>query len=134
MINEKASCYNKKFGHSFPYPGSDCLQCGINQDILSGKRSKEEDGVGESYFDRYLANLKTRSKTKHRTYLQERVEPYLKFINWQNDTFEDDMKLFWISVLRYAKRNEPNLIYLLDWVKKKNCLFPRQVVKLLNKK
>ena len=113
--------------------GGDCTQCGVNQDVLSGKKRQDDDGIGFDFWELYLAKLKSRSKTRQKTYLQERVEPYLRYINWDNATFERDMTAFWVAVSRYAKRNEPNLIYLLDWVKKKNSLHPRQVIKVLNK-
>ncbi len=39
-MNEKASCYNQKFGHNFPGVGTNCTQCGINQNDLSAKPKK----------------------------------------------------------------------------------------------
>lgn len=32
------SCFGQKFGHDFPYPGANCLQCGVYQNALSGRR------------------------------------------------------------------------------------------------
>ena len=34
MKDLKASCYNQKFGHNFPYSGSNCVQCRVNQKEL----------------------------------------------------------------------------------------------------
>lgn len=36
-----SDCHGEKFGHDFPYPGSNCTRCGINQDVLSGRGSKQ---------------------------------------------------------------------------------------------
>lgn len=35
-----ASCKNQKFGHNFPFPGSKCLNCGVNQSDLSRSLKK----------------------------------------------------------------------------------------------
>jgi len=39
-MNTNASCYGEMFGHNFEYTGADCLQCGVNQNDLGGKRFK----------------------------------------------------------------------------------------------
>ena len=33
---KEASCSGKKLGHNFPVAGSNCTQCGVNQDELDG--------------------------------------------------------------------------------------------------
>lgn len=39
---EQWGCVNHKHGlHNFPYPGADCLRCGISQDELSGRRIRK---------------------------------------------------------------------------------------------
>lgn len=35
MKRREAPCYNKKFGHNFPYPESICTECGIKQEELN---------------------------------------------------------------------------------------------------
>ncbi len=44
------SCENQKFGHNFPYPGTNCLNCGINQYALSktGRGRKKSENLKES--------------------------------------------------------------------------------------
>jgi len=46
-MNEKAPCYNKKFGHDFAVAGSDCTQCGINQETLSKELRKVKYNVAK---------------------------------------------------------------------------------------
>ncbi len=36
-MNQNAPCYGQRTGHNFPYTGADCTECGVNQNILSGK-------------------------------------------------------------------------------------------------
>ncbi len=36
-MNKDTPCYNQKFGHNFPGSGTNCTQCGINQNELSIK-------------------------------------------------------------------------------------------------
>ena len=38
MFNKSADCENKIHGHWFPFPGSDCVNCGVNQYELSGMK------------------------------------------------------------------------------------------------
>lgn len=48
MVQTKTpSCQNQKFGHNFPYPGTNCLNCGIGQYALTKTartRSGEKTG------------------------------------------------------------------------------------------
>lgn len=37
-----SNCKGQRFGHNFPFTGSDCLNCGINQRDLSGNIKKPE--------------------------------------------------------------------------------------------
>ena len=80
----------------------------------------------------YLAKLKNKPRLKARTHLQEIATPYLKYIKWVNDTFEKDMSLFWIKINQFYKRKgEYETKKILDWVKNKNSLYIRQVIKAL---
>ncbi len=66
--------------------------------------------------------------------MQEITEPYLPYINWENETLVDDMRLFWSFANRvYKTRTEADYLKLLEWIKKKNTLYPRQVIKLFQK-
>lgn len=49
MIKEP-SCQNQKFGHNFPYPGVNCLNCGIGQYELNkiGRGRKKPGNLKES--------------------------------------------------------------------------------------
>jgi hypothetical protein len=128
MITE-AKCKGQKFGHNFPFTGSDCLNCGVNQRELSYGRPKEE----KNFFDGYLERLKNRPpvETKARNYMEETTLPYLKYINWQNETFDKDTRAFWISANKYYRSHtHAEYTRLLEWIARKNCLFPKQVVKL----
>ncbi len=83
-----------------------------------------------------LKDISFPSKTsKHRTYLHERVSPYLPLINWQNETLEKDKRKFWIAVYKHEKTHPSgSLERILEWAKDKN-LYPGQIVKaLLNNK
>lgn len=44
------SCQNQKFGHNFPYPGANCLNCGIGQYELNktGRGRKKNGDLRES--------------------------------------------------------------------------------------
>ena len=130
----KPDCKGQKLGHNFPFTGADCLVCGINQNVLSGKVSKEPD-MG-SFLDGYIERLKSRrATTKAKNYMQETAEAYLAFINWDNKTFEPDMRAFWITATGYYKSHtHAEFVRMLEWVKSKNCLHPRQVCKLFSKK
>lgn len=35
-----AECSGQKFGHNFPYPGANCLNCGVNQNNLSQNQNR----------------------------------------------------------------------------------------------
>lgn len=39
--NESAPCFGSLHGHNFPYTGSDCMDCGVNQRELSGLKPKK---------------------------------------------------------------------------------------------
>ena len=75
-----------------------------------------------------------KEQTRAKNYMQETVEPYLKYIDWENDTFEEDMRLFWISASNYYKSHtHHHFVLLLEWIKKRDSLSPKQVAKLFNK-
>ena len=83
----------------------------------------------------YLKRLKLRKpENSAKTYIESIVLPYLSKINWQNETLEKDLRLFWISVYKY---NRSHTIYefkrMLSWIEHKN-LFPGQIIKVLLKK
>jgi|SRR3989344_3494757 len=72
--------------------------------------------------------------SKAKTYMQETTEKYLKYIDWENDTFEEDMRLFWISASNYYRSHtHDNFVKILEWIRKKDSLNPKQVAKLFNK-
>ena len=41
MEDPQTTCYKQKFGHNFPFPGSNCTKCGINQNDLSKEKPKK---------------------------------------------------------------------------------------------
>lgn len=95
------------------------------------KASESTKDILNSYLEK-LAERKAVSKAK--TYMQETAEPYLKYIDWENETFEEDMRLFWISASNYYKSHtHANFVKILEWIRKKDCLNPKQVAKLFNK-
>lgn len=80
----------------------------------------------------YLEKLRQKPKSKARTHLQEIATPYLRYIIWTDTTFEKDMSLFWIKINQFYKRKgEYETKKILDWVKDKNSLHPKQVIKAL---
>ena len=88
----------------------------------------------QNLLDGYLDRLLARKPTKAQNYMQETAEPYLKHIQWQNQTLEADLRLFWISASRYYRSHtHAEFVKLLDWVKGKN-LYPKQVIKVFNKR
>jgi len=95
------------------------------------KTSESAKAILGNYLEK-LAERKAASKAK--TYMQETAEPYLKYIDWENDTFEEDMRLFWVTASNYYKSHtHHNFVKVLDWIKKKDSLNPKQVAKLFNK-
>ena len=89
--------------------------------------------VGEDFWSRYQKAVKKR-KTAPRTLLEEQVEPYLKYIVWDEKTFEHDMTAFWVAVNRHHRTHPSgSTIRLLEWVARMNRLHPLQVVKVLHK-
>lgn len=83
----------------------------------------------------YLENLAERKVgSKAKNYMQETAEQYLKYINWENDTFETDMRLFWVTASNYYRTHtHHDFVQILEWLKKKDSLNPKQVAKLFNK-
>lgn len=80
-----------------------------------------------------LNRLSSIQKSKHKTRLGEILEPYLKEINWQNETLDKDIALFYQLATECFKRiGDYDLKKRLDWIKDKN-LYPGQVRKLLIK-
>lgn len=81
--------------------------------------------------------LLAKDDSKHsraRNYMQETAEKYLKYIDWQNETFAEDMKLFWVSASNYYRSHtHHDFVKILEWVRKKDSLTPKQAAKLFNK-
>jgi hypothetical protein len=109
------------------------------EDELRGKESSRQ--ILENYMER-LAERKAllrqgsegQAVTKAKSYMQETAEEYLKYIDWENDTFEEDMRLFWISASNYYKSHtHSHFVKILEWIRKKDSLNPKQVAKLFNK-
>ena len=99
--------------------------------ILKIKGSTLDKNILEGYLEK-LAERKAASKAK--TYMQETAEKYLQYIDWENDSFEEDMRLFWISASNYYKSHtHHHFVQILEWIKKKDSLNPKQVAKLFNK-
>lgn len=74
-----------------------------------------------------------RHKSAPRTHFESEVDPYLKFIVWDNATLENDMRLFWMKVHQFNKvMPSGELKRLLEWAKRLDCLSPRQFVAAIN--
>jgi hypothetical protein len=87
--------------------------------------------VSEDFWATYLDRVKNR-RLKSKTFVQEQVEPYLPYIVWDNATFDKDMALFWMAVSKHHRTNlSGSTVRLMEWVKKKNSLHPKQVIKML---
>ncbi|TSC75032.1 MAG: hypothetical protein G01um101444_79 [Parcubacteria group bacterium Gr01-1014_44] len=101
----------------------------------SGEPSRANPEKVENLLNGYLEKLAERKvASKAKNYMQETAEEYLKYIDWENDSFEEDMRLFWISASNYYKRHtHHDFVKILEWVKKKDSLSPKQVAKLFNK-
>lgn len=101
-------------------------------------QQKRERGTGstQKLLDGYLEKLTERKAASHaKTYIQETAEPYLKYIDWENETFEEDMRLFWVTASNYYRTHtHHDFVKILEWIKKKDSLNPKQVAKLFNKK
>lgn len=97
--------------------------------------SKSGEEKVKNLLNGYLEKLaEKKAVTRAKNYMQETAENYLKYIDWENGSFEKDMRLFWISASNYYKSHtHHNFVQILEWVKKKNCLNPKQVAKLFNK-
>ncbi|MDP3730886.1 MAG: hypothetical protein Q8R34_00045 [bacterium] len=99
------------------------------EDELWGRESSKK--ILENYMERLVER---KAVTKAKNYMQETAEEYLKYIDWENDTFEEDMRLFWISASNYYKNHtHHHFVQILEWIKKKDSLNPKQVAKLFNK-
>src|SRR3989338_1160563 len=102
---------------------------GSTLDLQKGRTL--EKNILDGYLEK-LAERKAASKAKN--YMQETAEEYLKYIDWENDSFEEDLRLFWISASNYYKNHtHHDFVQILEWIKKKDCLNPKQVAKLFNK-
>lgn len=112
------------------------------KESLQEKRAKGTDSA-KKLLDSYLEKLAERkalrpdsgqAASKAKTYMQETAELYLKYIDWENDTFEEDMRLFWISASNYYKgHTHHDFVKILEWIRKKDSLNPKQIAKLFNK-
>ena len=101
--------------------------------IASGELRGRESGreILQNYI-KILVERKIVSTAK--SYMQETAEKYLQYIDWENDSFEEDMRLFWVSASNYYRSHtHHDFIRLLEWIKKKDNLSPKQVAKLFNK-
>ena len=95
------------------------------------KASESTKNILNGYLEK-LVERKAVSKAKN--YMQETVEPYLKYIDWENKTFEEDMRLFWVTASNYYKSHTHHqFVQILEWIKNKDSLNPKQVAKLFNK-
>lgn len=96
---------------------------------------EKRGGSGQKILATYLEKLAERKAVSHaKTFMQETAEPYLQYIDWENETFEEDMRLFWISASNYYKSHtHHDFVKILEWIRKKDCLNPKQVAKLFNK-
>jgi hypothetical protein len=94
------------------------------------EKEHELKPIGESLINRYEKKVETKYKTR----LQELATPYESFINWQENTFDQDRPAFWMAVATCHRRNpEKQFLSRLEWIKSKNCLYPRQAIKVLLK-
>ncbi len=85
----------------------------------------------------YLEKVKKRQgkKLKARTRMQEIVEPYLEYIDWDNKTFAKDIGLIYIYFSKYYKAvSETEFINELNWIKAMNKLHPKQIVQSITNK
>lgn len=81
-----------------------------------------------------LSKSDSNQTSRARNYMQETAERYLKYINWQNETFAEDMRLFWVSASNYYRSHtHHDFVKILEWIEEKDSLTPRQVAKLFNK-
>src|SRR3989338_6264076 len=98
-------------------------------------KSKSGEEKVENLLSGYLEKLaEKKAVTRAKNYMQETAEEYLKYIDWENETFEEDMRLFWISASNYYKSHtHHNFVQILEWIRKKDSLNPKQVAKLFNK-
>lgn len=109
----------KKFSKIVP------LACKFTEGTISARSALE------GYLDKLTER---KAATKAKNYMQETAEPYLKYIDWENDSFEEDMRLFWISASNYYKTHtHHHFVQILEWIRKKDSLNPKQVAKLFNK-
>lgn len=85
--------------------------------------------------DKFLEKVASRrTTTGPRNRIAEIVEPYYKEMEWDNESYFQDMTVLWIAIRRFMKwRTEAQLIAVLEWGKK-NQVHVRQVVKVLRKK
>lgn len=103
----------------------------IKKSRSGGNRGENTKQILDGYLEK-LAERKTASKAK--SYMQETAEKYLQYIDWGNETFEEDMRLFWISASNYYKSHtHSHFVKILEWIRKKDSLSPKQVAKLFNK-
>ena len=123
----------KPFDIAQLFPPKESLQQKRERDTNSAK--KLLDGYLEKLAERKaLRPGSGQAASKAKTYMQEPAEPYLKYIDWENDTFEKDMRLFWVTASNYYKSHtHHNFVKVLDWIKKKDSLNPKQVAKLFNR-
>lgn len=95
------------------------------------RRRLDTFDILDNYLER-LAERKAVSRAKN--YMQETAEKYLPYIDWENEAFEEEMRLFWVSASNYYRgHTHHDFVKILEWVKRKNCLNPKQVAKLFNK-
>lgn len=99
--------------------------------------------IGGLSLEKFLSKIKSRADEnskigwKHlpKTYMQETAQKYLPYINWDNATLENDMRALFVVFSRYYRNHtHAEFVRLLEWVKKKNSLHPKQVLKLFRKR
>jgi hypothetical protein len=89
--------------------------------------------VGKSIFDGWLERMQAAPKLKSRNRVQELTDQYAPFVAWVNETFDKDRPLFYMkATMLYKAVGEGKFKELFEWVKKKNALHPKAVVKFFN--
>ena len=86
----------------------------------------------EINLEEYIKKIGAKEKTKAKTYMEERITPFLSKIGWTNKTLEKDMTFFWSQAWGAWKQNESQTIKILEWASEKG-VHPRAVASLFRK-
>lgn len=103
------NCKGQVGGHQFPYTGSDCLDCGINQVDLSYPKKK----TATDAFQNILARARGGGKKKdvQATYHQELAVETAEMLG--------DMRSIGIYMRMFKKYDRTDLIECRNWVMEK---------------